>query len=151
MKVTKKLQIDQVDRKIEAFARVPELSDTGWISTIRTTLGMSYRQLAKRLKITPQGVQGFEKREKEGNVTLKNLREIANSLNMRLVYAIVPKSGSIDKMITEQALAVARRIVLRTDTTMKLEDQGITKARRDQAILELAEEIKRDMPRYLWD
>jgi predicted DNA-binding mobile mystery protein A len=151
MKKAKKLSIDQLDRKIMAFSGAQDVPAKGWISALRTALGMSYRQLAKRLKIAPQSAQGFEKREGEGSITLKNLREIAQSLDMKLVYAFVPKSGSIDKMIKDQALAVARKIVMRADTTMKLEDQGIAEERREQAILELAEEIQREIPRYLWD
>lgn len=149
--MAKKLQIDQLDRKIKAFGNAPELPAKGWIYATRTSLGISYRQMAKRLKITPQSIQGFEKREVEASITLKNLHEIAQSLNMKLVYGFVSKSGSLEKMIEDQAIAVARKIVMRTDTTMKLEDQGITRERRDKAILELAEEIKRKMPRYLWD
>ncbi len=150
MKSTRKLQIAQLDRKMAAFAGIPE-SSQGWIFAIRSAIRMSYRQMAARLRTTPQNVQGFEKRETEGNITLKNLREIAQSLDMRLVYGFVPKSRSLEKMIADQAFAVAKKIVMRTDTTMKLEDQGITKKRREEAIRELAEEIKQKMPRYLWD
>ena len=151
MKRTRNLQLNQLDRKMAAFASVSESPDKGWISAIRTALGMSYRQLAKRLKIAPQSAQGFEKREIEGNITIKNLREVAKSLDMKLVYGFVPKSGSLERMIENQAYAVARKIVMRTDTTMNLEDQGIAKERRDKAILEVAEEIKLKIPRYLWD
>jgi predicted DNA-binding mobile mystery protein A len=151
MKTSKRIQIDQLGRKINAFGSVPDSPGKGWIYAIRTALSMSYRQMAKRLEITPQSIQGFEKREREGNITLRNLREIAQSLNMRLVYGFIPKSGSLEKMIEDQAYAVAQKIVMRTDATMKLEDQGITKKSRDEAILELAGEIKRKMPRYLWD
>ncbi|HEU5290324.1 MAG TPA: mobile mystery protein A [Cyclobacteriaceae bacterium] len=151
MKRVKKLQLAQLDRKIAALATVPEPPSNGWISAIRTTIGMSFRQLAKRLKIAPQNAQAFEKRELEGSITIKNLRTIAQALNMKLVYGFIPQSGSLEKMIEDQAMSVAKKIVLRTDTTMKLEDQGVSKERRDQAILELAEEIKRNIPRYLWD
>lgn len=151
MKKANKLQISQLDRKIASFVNASDPPQKGWISAIRMTLGMSYRQMAKRLKIVPQSAQGFEKRELEGSITLKNLREVAASMNMKLVYGFVPKSGSLEKMIEDQAMIVARKIVMRTDTTMKLEDQGIGNERRDQAILDLAEEIKRKMPRYLWD
>jgi predicted DNA-binding mobile mystery protein A len=147
----RKLQIEQLDRKMSAFASISEPSPRGWIKAVRTALGMSYRQMAKRLKITPQSAQGFEKREMQESITIKNLHEIARSLNMRLVYGFVPTSGSLEQMIADQALAVARKIVMRTDMTMKLEDQGVTKERKDKAILDLAEEIKREMPRYLWD
>jgi hypothetical protein len=41
--------------------------------------------------------------------------------------------------------------VMRTDTTMKLEDQGVRKEQLEHDIRELADELKREMPRYLWD
>ncbi|MEJ0056687.1 MAG: mobile mystery protein A [Bacteroidota bacterium] len=151
MKKVNKLQLDQLDRKMGQFVNLPEPPAKGWIYAIRKTLGMSYRQIAKRLKITPQSVQGFEKRELNKSITLKNLHEIAQSLNMRLVYGFVPRTGSIEKIIEDQAFAIARRIVMRTDTTMKLEDQGIPRERLEKAILELTHEIKQKMPRYLWD
>lgn len=34
---------------------------------------------------------------------------------------------------------------------MKLEDQRVSKERVEKAVRELADEIKREMPRYLWD
>src|SRR5688572_12521172 len=151
MKNTKKLQIEQFDRKLGDYINFPEVPSKGWIHAIRTALKMSFRQLATRLSITAQSAQEIETREQNGTITLKNLKEVAAALNMRLVYGFVPRDGSFEAMLEKQAQTVARKIVMRTDNTMKLEDQQVRKERVEKAIEELADEIKREMPRYLWD
>ncbi len=151
MKNTKKLQIEQLDRKLASYLNFPDVPAKGWIHGIRTALKMSFRQFASRLGITAQSAQEIEEREKNGNISLKSLREVASALNMRLVYGFVPRDGSFEEMLEKQALIVARKIVKRTDNTMKLEDQQVSKERVEKAVRELADEIKREMPRYLWD
>lgn len=146
-----KLQIEQLDHKISVYVNLPELPANGWIHGIRTALRMSFRQLGNRLGITAQSAQEIEVRERNGNISLKSLREVATALDMRLVYGFVPRDGSFEKMLEKRALFVARKIVMRTDNTMKLEDQGVSEERLEKAVLELADEIKRVMPRYLWD
>ena len=153
MKIDKqKLLIEQVDEKLSLFKSLEKivLPQKGWVYTIRTTLKMSLRQLADRLKISYQSVGELEKREANGSVTIKSLREAANVLEMNLVYGFVPKGGSIEKMIEKRANELAREIVLRTSNTMKLEDQENSHARIEKAIKSKAEEIKNKMPKYLW-
>jgi Zn-dependent peptidase ImmA (M78 family) len=70
---------------------------------------------------------------------------------MQLVYGFVPNDGSLDALIEKRANELATNIVLRTSTTMKLEDQGNTNKRIEKAIRERAEEIKNEMPKMLWD
>ena len=151
MKNTKKLQIEQLDRKLESFSTFPEVPAKGWIHGIRTALKMSFRQFGERLKITAQSAQEIEERERNGNISLKNLREVARAMDLKLVYVFIPKENSFDKVLDKQALAVARKIVMRTDNTMKLEDQRVSKERIEKAVRELADDLKREMPRYLWD
>lgn len=151
MKNSKKLQIEQLDRKLANYVNFSDVPAKGWIHGIRTALKMSFRQFASRLGITAQSAQEIEEREKNGNISLKSLREVASALNMRLVYGFVPRDGSFEEMLEKQALIVARKIVKRTDNTMKLEDQQVSKERVERAVRELADEIKREMPRYLWD
>jgi predicted DNA-binding mobile mystery protein A len=124
---------------------------TGWIKAIRTTLGMSMQQLGNKLNITKQAILDIEKREKDGFITIKSLKEIARALDMQLVYGFVPNNGSLDALIEKRATELATKIVLRTNNTMKLEDQGITNERIKKAIKERAEEIKNEMPKILWD
>jgi hypothetical protein len=83
--------------------------------------------------------------------TIKSLREIAHALDMQLVYGFVPNDGSLDALIEKRATELATKIVLRTNNTMKLEDQGNTNERIKKAIKERANEIKNEMPKILWD
>ena len=41
--------------------------------------------------------------------------------------------------------------MLRTDQNMKLEDQGIEESKINESIKDLADEIKREMQKSLWD
>jgi predicted DNA-binding mobile mystery protein A len=149
----KKLQIDQLESKLEGFTsakKVPK-PPTGWIKAVRVSLGMSLQQLADKLSITKQSVREIEIREKEGNITLKSLRESANALDMQLVYGLVPKDGTIENLIDRKARELATRIVSRTSNTMKLEDQENTKQRLKKAIEERTAAIKNELPKMLWD
>lgn len=151
MRNIKKLQIEQLDRKLAGLHNFPEVPTKGWIHGIRTSLKMSFRQFGNRLGIAAQSAHEIEERERNGNITLKNLREVANALDMKLIYGFTPKEGSLSAMLEKQALLAARKIVMRTDNTMKLEGQQVSKERVEKAVRELADEIKREMPRYLWD
>lgn len=148
-----KLVIRQFDNKISNLAKLktfPIISD-GWVNLIRKTLNMSLRQLGDRLSVTPQSARSLEKREKQGTVTLATLRDVADALDMQLVYGFVPKDGSLEKMIEKKARQVATNIVKRTSLTMKLEDQENSSERIKQAIEDLTEQLQREMPKSLWD
>ena len=149
----RKLQIDQLESKIEIFVpatKVP-LPPTGWIKATRLALGMSLQQLANKLSITKQSVQEMEHREKESTITIKSLRDVARSLDMELVYGFVPKDGSLDALIERKARELAIKIVSRTSTTMKLEDQENSDKRIKKAIAERTAILKQELPKILWD
>lgn len=149
----KKLQLEQLTRKLKGFEDATKVTPppTGWLKAIRVSLGMSLQQLADKLSITKQSVQEIETREKEGSITLKSLKEAANALDMQLVYALVPKDGTLDNLIERKAKELAKRIVSRTSNTMKLEDQENSKERLKKAVEERTAIIKNEMPKTLWD
>ena len=124
---------------------------TGWVKAVRTALGMSMEQLGKRLGVTKQSIHDVEQREKEGSVTIRSLSEIANALDMKLVYGFIPKDGTLDALIDRKARELAEKIVLRTAQNMRLEAQENSAERIEKAIMERKAEIKRTMPRMLWD
>lgn len=149
----KKLQIEQLDRKLKRFKdaiQVPQ-PEIGWLKTIRISLGMSLRQVADKLAITKQSVQEIEIREKDGTITINSLKETADALDMRLIYGLVPKDGTLDDLIERKAKELALRIVSRTSNTMKLEDQENSKERLQKAVEERKAAIKNEMPKSLWD
>lgn len=148
-----KLLIEQVDKKLSQFKPMEKIivPQKGWVSSIRAALKMSLRQLGNRLKISAQSVKEIEEREANGSITIKSLREVANVLDMKMIYGFVPKGESLENIIDKRANEIAREIVLRTSNTMKLEDQENSNERITNAIKNKAEEIKNKMPKYLWD
>ncbi|MBX2896747.1 MAG: mobile mystery protein A [Cyclobacteriaceae bacterium] len=148
----KSLQQQQLSQKMQVFAESFHLQlPTGWVKSIRSALGISAQQLGKKLNISRQGVQDMERREKDGSITIKSLREAAKALDMHLVYGFVPVDGSLEKLIDRKAKVLATQIVLRTHNTMKLEDQANTNKRIAKAIEELTTTLKTEMPKTLWD
>jgi predicted DNA-binding mobile mystery protein A len=147
------LQMQQLDRKMRSYAILSKIAmpPTGWIRAIRLALGMSSQQLGKKLSMTRQGVVDMEKREKDGLITIRALRETAKALDMQLVYGFVPNDGSLENLVNRKAKELAVEIVMRTSQTMKLEDQEISKTRIEKAIQERFESIRNEMPKILWD
>lgn len=147
------LQLQQLNNKMLSFASLKQVAapPTGWIKAIRTAIGMSMQQLGNKLSISKQGVLDIEKRERDGSITIKSLREIARVLDMQLVYGFVPNDGSLEALIEKRATKLATEIVMRAANTMKLEDQANSKKRIQKAIEERATFIKNDMPKILWN
>ena len=147
------LQLQQLNSKMLGFALLKQVAmpPTGWIKAIRTAIGMSMQQLGNKLNVSKQGVMDIEKRERDGSITIKSLREIARAMDMQLVYGFVPNEGSLEAPIEKRATELATQIVMRTANTMKLEDQAISQKRIETAIKERAAAIKNEMPKILWD
>ena len=149
----RRLIIEQLDSKLAqlSFLNNFTFSSTGWIKTIRQALNISLKQLSKRLGVTLQNVKQLEEREIDGTISINKLKQTADALDMKLVYVFIPKDESLSKLIEKKALQKAKDIVLRTSHSMQLEDQENTEKRIQAAIIEKADEIKKEMPKYLWD
>ena len=149
----RKIQIEQLEKKMKIYTSTQEVAKppTGWLKAIRLALGMTLQQLANKLNITKQSVMEVERREQEGSITIKTLRETAKALDMELVYGLVPKDGTLDNLIERKAKELAYKIVSRTSNTMKLEDQENSKERIEKAINERVASLKHELPKMLWD
>jgi predicted DNA-binding mobile mystery protein A len=147
------LIIEQIDRKLVSYSAVNNIiaPSKGWLNAVRSSLNMTLQQLGNRLNITPQSARDLEAREAAGNITINTLRLAAQALDMKLVYGLIPNDGSIALMIEKRAEELARKIVLRTSQSMKLEDQEISPDKIEKAIHEKAEELKDKLPKYLWE
>ena len=150
---TRSLLIQQLNNKMQSFKSLQKIAmpPTGWVKAVRLAIGMSAQQLANKLSMSRQGVQDIETREKEGSITIRSLREIANALDMQLVYGFIPNDENLEALIDRKAKELATEIVKRTSASMTLEDQENSKERIENAIKERAELIKREMPKTLWD
>ena len=153
MRNKKKLLIEQLDQKLANFkdASMVLVPQKGWVNTIRTTLNMTRDQLGTKLDSTKGAIQKIEEREATGQITINKLKDVGNALNMKFIYGFIPKDGTIESLVNIKAEKLARKIVLRTNQNMKLEDQGIGNEKIAKTIKELANEIKREMKKSLWD
>lgn len=151
--INQNLQIQQLSSKLAPLGLLQKIvvPPTGWIKAVRTALGMSLQQLGSKLSISKQSLHEIERREVDGSITLKLLKDAANALDMQLVYGFVPKDGTLEALIERKARELATKIVLRTSNTMKLEDQEVAKQRLEQAIEERTIMLKNEMPKALWD
>lgn len=153
MRNKKGLVLEQLDQKLAPFKATEKVvvPTKGWINAVRTALNMTGDQLGNKLGFTKGAIQKIEEREANGQITLNKLKEVGEALDMQFVYGFVPIDGSINNLVNIKAEKLAKRIVLRTNQNMKLEDQGIGEEKVNAAIKELADEIKREMRKSLWD
>ena len=149
-----RLVVDHLQEKINLYKPVQYLErpEKGWINAIRIALGMSYRQLSNKMGFSNRSsAKNIERREQDLSITLKTLEEVANAMDMKIVYGFVPKSGSIKEMIEKRAYKLAEEIVSETSHNMALENQKNREERLKKAIDDKARQIMYEMPRYLWD
>ena len=110
VKKFKQLQLKTLNNYVVKMHICDRPSD-GWIRSIRKSLGMNIRQLAERVNIAPQTASQFEMNELNDSITLKTLRRVAEAMECRLVYAIVPNNGDLEDIVKKQAHKKAKEIV----------------------------------------
>jgi predicted DNA-binding mobile mystery protein A len=96
----------------------------GWLRAVREALGVSQQEVATTAKVKRQSIIGFEKAEAGDRITLRNLRRVADAMGCELIYAIVPKSGSIQELAEQRTRSEATKRVLSVEHTMALEGQA---------------------------
>lgn len=92
----------------------------------------------------------LEQSEASGTIQLATLRRAADALNCDLVYALVPRDGSLEEIVQTQARRRANVVVNAVDRSMALEDQAVTDSREQQAALDRAA-LQLAASRRLWD
>ncbi len=139
-----------LDQQLQPLRRMEPLlrPERGWIRAIREAVGMTTGQFAKRLGVTQPRVAVLERAEANDAVTLKSLRQAAEALDCVLVYSLVPRK-SLEDLVKDRARFVADQQLARTDQTMRLENQEVSRARMERAREALAGELMRN-DRRLW-
>ena len=122
----RKLRLQQLDRALSVFAqaRQSERPRSGWLSAIREAQGIPLREVAKTLAVTPQAVQKLQISEANEAISLKRLRAAAEAMGCELVYALLPRSGTLTDAVQDAQRQRAAERILAAEHTMVLEDQG---------------------------
>lgn len=151
--MSKRLILRTMSEKMMPYTVVKSVitPEAGWVAAIRQSLNMTMEQLGRKLSITRQGVSQLENREKEGSISLNTMRDVANALDMQLIYAIVPKTETLEAYVEQKARVIARETLLSTNQQMRLEGQAIDDERLKRAIDDMVAEAVRTVDRQLWD
>jgi predicted DNA-binding mobile mystery protein A len=130
----RELAADQLDRATDPLKQIRRaIPRAGWIRSIRTALGMTAAQLGRRLGVTAQAVLDTEKRESTGDVTLTQLRKVADALDCELFYALVPRV-SLATTVRERARKIATEEIEELSHSMALEDQQTDSAYKEKRV-----------------
>lgn len=147
---TKELLFDQLDLSLRDLRQqTPARPRRGWLRAIRTALGMTSGQLARRLGTSQSSVIEYEKREAAGTITLATLRRAAAAMDCDLVYAVVPRRP-LREIVEDQATVVARRKLESVAHSMKLEDQGVSDNAMQRQVQDLARKLIAQRRGELW-
>ncbi len=149
-KIVAKQYRDKVNQAVNQFDSLPMLPKEGWIRTVRKALGMSGTQLAKRLGVTKARVSKAEQDEPTGSVTLKSMQAMAEAMDCKFVYAVVPNQN-VEEVIRLRAIDKARIQVKAASTHMALEAQSLNKEQLNFEIERIAAQIMDKMPADLWN
>ena len=137
------LRLKQLDKRLaqwkSAAADAP-LPRSGWLKAIRSALGMSTTQLARRLGVDQSRIPRLEAAEVSGAASMSSLRKAADALGCDVVYAIVPRQ-SLESLVRDRARAIARSEIETVTHSMSLEEQKpepwVTDAQHDERLASL--------------
>ncbi len=150
----KTVQREQTRKQIARAAALLRLGRpaSGWIQTVRTALGMSGAALSKRLGGGRTMAANLERYEREERVTLKTMREAAEAMGCRFVYAIVPPEGeSIESLVEAQAQRRAAALIRSAAVHMSLEAQQLGDEDTRAELERIKRELLQHTPRDFWE
>ena len=141
----------KIDRAASSPVKTLVPPSEGWIATVRKALGLTGAQLARLTGKTRATISAAEKSEREGGITLQNLSALADAMNCKLVYALVPKDGTVSDLLEAQAYRKAEALVSKASAHMALEKQALPSEERARQVELLAEELLRERPSEIWE
>ena len=127
-----------------------EIPRDGWIREIRTALKITYKQLSKKLSMTPSAIMKFENNEVHGTISLNSMSKIAEGLNCKFVYSLVPNE-SLEKIIDTQIEKAAEKMVKQVSHSMQLESQTVNDAERREQLKDFKKELKDNFSSKIWN
>lgn len=130
--MTSLYQIKQLETKLLAIAANEQKPPkSGWLRTIRETLGLTLEQVGKRLGIGKMAVQMTEMSEQHKTIKLETLEKFADALDCHVYYYLVPRA-SWSNQLEQSAEQLAKKLVASSKLHMALENQAVD----DQKIIE---------------
>ena len=145
-----KMKLKHVSEQLENLRPMTKATKQvkSWIVYLKDALGMSTSQLANRVGVSYTTMSETIAREPRGEITIKNLKRIANALECELAYCFIPKEP-INEILDKRAYKVAKSTIKEAALHMEIEDQSIKTENIDSAIDELVGDLK--FSKSLWE
>lgn len=118
------------------------------IKLMRTQLGMTQAQLARRCKMAQSAVARLEGGAVD--VQVGTLRRVLDAMQCRLILAPLP-AKSVEDIVRAQAEKAARRRVKRVTGTMALEKQRPDEGLLEELVRAETEKLLRDRSPEIWE
>lgn len=145
----RKQYVRTIDQAAQQIGHLPR-PKAGWLSLLRNALGMSGAHVAARMGVSRNAIYQAERNERDGAITIAQMKKIAEAMDAEFVYAVVPKHG-VESVVRAQARRKAEARVRRAGAHMALESQSLTTEQTGERIEELADELARDRPPGFWE
>ena len=142
-------QYKEIANSAASFKNSAAIPAEGWVRTIRKALDMSGAQLAERLNLSRNRISILERREVEGEITINQLKALADKLNCDFTYALVPKK-EVNLTLEERAEQLAKDRLSINSQNMFLEAQVISPEKEKFLIDQLKQELLKAGGRVLW-
>ena len=106
--------------------------------------------MANRLGCSRSNITSIEHRETKGTISLETLEQVAQAMNCKLVYCLVPIEP-LDKILEKQARHIAKKRIKIINHSMALEEQGLKPKQLQRQEDDLVQELLQGNPKKLWD
>lgn len=142
------LKLKQLSLAVKEGRPVPVEKIGQRLRDIREALGMTQKQLAKRIKISQPLLSRIE--DNAASCALRTVARIARALECDFLGAIVSKE-TLETMIRRQAGIRAKSIIKRTFASMAMEQQAPENKAYEYQLKKLTEELISDPGPELWE
>jgi predicted DNA-binding mobile mystery protein A len=101
----------ELDRQLRPFltARRVHRPYGGWLRAVRKALGLSAKELASDLRVSPSAFFRMERAEWKDKISLAGLDKAARAMSCKLVYAIVPYKESFEEHAAKDVKYLVQR------------------------------------------
>ena len=148
MSKLKGLKLKQLSAAVKEGRSVPVEKIGQRMRDIRQALGMTQKQLAKRIKISQPLLSRIE--DKIESCTLKTVARVARALECDFLGALVSKD-TLEAMVRKQAGKKAKSMVKRIFAGMAMEQQAPENKAYEYQLKKLTDELAANPGPALWE
>jgi len=144
----KGLKIRQLTKSMKEKSLIPINKIGQRLRDIREAVGMTQKQMAKRLKVSQSAISQIE--ENRETSSLGTILKIAQTLGCEIMGAAVSKE-SLESIIKKRAEIAAQKTLNRTFATMAMEKQTPSDDAYKYQLKKLIEELIENPGPELWE